>query len=1124
MRCSACDNDLVAGALFCQACGAPAPRPCPNCAKQVDAAFRFCPSCGAALTAASSSAPAASPRPAAAPRSPAVPEALAQKILATKDAIEGERKLVTVMFCDLVGSTAIAERLDPEEYHDLLEDYLGIAFREIYRFEGIVNRLAGDGLMALFGAPIAHEDAPERAVRAALQIRQALERFNERGAGSHRGELAVRIGIHTGPVVVGTVGNDLKMDYTAIGDTTNLASRLESLAQPGTVLVSETTFRLVRGRFDMHSVGPLTAKGKSEPVVAYEVIGLRESVTPIGIAAENGLTPLVGRGPELAQLAACFAQLGDWFPQVVAIVGDAGSGKSRLVYEFKRQLDGTAVTFFEARCSPLHRVPYHPWMSMLRRFFGITPSDSAATMCERIATHLRGCDDERDEIMPYVCLMLSLPVSGLPDLSVDELKRREFEAVGRLFKLQARRGPVVIVIEDLHWIDEPSREMLDRAVGTMVRAPLMLLVTHRPEFRPRWQPMAAFTQVTLRRMLDAETTAIMRGVAGGVLPPELESLVLAKAEGSPFFAEEITRALLEGGLLQCREGQLQLTRPVDEILVPGTVQEVIAARLDRLGPHAKRVLQVAAVLGRQFTRRQLEAMLDGDGIDVAGALEELEQRGVIHRNHLFAGDEFRFGESLTQEVAYEALLLKQRRQLHERAGLLLEASGDSDPERWALLAHHFGRSDNRQKAVEALLHAARDAERVPSYHSAARLYREAWDRAETELLATPEPTLQRRAIQAAIGVGRMTIIYEVPDPGDNQHVLGRAGEMAEALGEPGIVAELQSFKGLLMIRHRKLFARGLERIEEALAIAQRADHVTPNLLRGLAYAYFLDGRFALALQTVNEAMVLLERNHDPLGDLTLGTRLLRARIHAYSDDGEFARRSLLETHELGVRAANRTIQCAAAMGLAQLCFERGQYLDARRWAERAFELANSIGFSDTMHTEVAILLGARFELGETVDDARTHDMIERTLSPESGKPFNAHILVEILLQLGELERAERLAQLTADSASGRVAEMIGALALGHVMRRFGGDYWPDAARCYEQAMEIARATGALRIFAMARLAAGRLALERGDQPQAMALLEETLPLCRELRLHRYAEDALTALAHPGAASLSARSA
>jgi class 3 adenylate cyclase len=702
MRCANCGAELLPGKAFCHACGAPAQRACPNCKAPLEGNFKFCPDCGFQL--AETSPPPPRAPEVAEPRAnePVSPFGLSQKLRATKGVIEGERKLVTVLFCDLACSTAIAESLDPEDYRELLEQYVALGFSAIYRFEGIVNQLAGDGMMALFGAPIADEDAPQRAILAALAIQQAMGGLNEKLRDSNGPELRARIGIHTGPVVVGTVGNDMKMDYTAIGDTTNLASRLESLCPPGSILVSEQTYSLVRGLFDMRQAGPFAVKGKSEPVAAYEVQGQRQVMHPMMIAEERGLTPLVGREEELAHLDGCYQRLKGGLPQVVTVVGESGSGRSRLVYEFKQRIAGEPIVF-EARCSSLsQRTPYYPWLVMLQQYFDLgmeTPSECA---CEKVTQKLAQLGHKAERGAPYLCRMLSLPSPGLNDTPAEDTKRETYEAIASVFKLESMRAPVVIVIEDLHWIDEASREMLERAVSELGRTRLMLLLTHRPDLQAAWRTTAALTQLTLSRLSDSAAVEIIRSIAGGALPEELEKTILTKAEGSPFFTEEITRALLEGDFLERDNGGHRLTRPVEEITIPGTVQEVIAARLDRLDPEAARVVQVGAVMGRQFSREQFGTCC-ADGIDVDRALTELERRGIIHRKTLFSDDIYRFGESLTLEVAYEGLLLRQRRELHERIGNLLDAQpGERTAERSALLAHHFAHSANNLRAIEAV--------------------------------------------------------------------------------------------------------------------------------------------------------------------------------------------------------------------------------------------------------------------------------------------------------------------------------------------------------------------------------------------------------------------------------------
>jgi class 3 adenylate cyclase/tetratricopeptide (TPR) repeat protein len=1118
VQCAKCGSELIAGKKFCHNCGARAVAACPNCGTAVDAGFRFCPDCGyriaveepdAAPEIERAPAPTATDRLARLPT--LIPPELAQKILDSKGAVVGARKLVTVLFCDLVGSTAIAERLDPEEYHDLLGEYLEVAFRGVYKFEGIVNQLAGDGVMALFGAPIAHEDAPQRALRAALAGGADLGHLNEQLRARRGFELQARFGINTGPVVVGAVGNDLKLDYTAIGDTTNLAARLQSLAEPGTILLSETTYRRVRGFFQLESAGTFDVKGKSEPVAAYRVLGVSET-TPMAIAAARGLTPLVGREAELAQLHACYQRLAEQLAQVVAVVGEAGSGKSRLLYEFKQQLAGEDVVFLEARCSSLSQgLPYAPWTSMMRQYFGLAHGDCSAAAAQKVAQVIQGIGPDLDGVQRYLCRLLSVRSEGLADVSADEIKRETFEAMARLVGGLAKRSPVTMIIEDLHWIDDASREMLELA-ATRLRGRLMLVVSHRPDYVPFWRTEAAFTQLRLRSLSDEDTTSIIREAAGGPLPLALEQLIRVKAEGNPFFAEEITRALVEEGHVVRSNGNLQLARPLEQIRIPGTVEEVIAARVDRFGPDAKRVSQVAAVLGRQFRREHLLRLLEGERIDVGAALDELERRGVIHQKTMLSDDEYRFGESLTQEVAYEGLLLKERRQLHERVGHLLEAeaAAENSPEMPALLAHHYARSENRPKAIEALLRAAQRAEQLPSYNTAVRCYRQAWELASAALdgAQTRDEPLMRSAVAAAIGLCRMTIIYNVSDAVQTEQAAERGRELAAALGEAQDVAGLWSYHGMLIVSgERERFADGVSFIERGLAVAREAG-LTPmvhRISRGLAWGYMYDGRFEQAVQTFAAVVDDLERTEESarLSDLYLGSRFMRDQAQYYSDGLSAALRNTRTTHELGIKASNRTVQSGSAAILALIHFAMGEYVEARRWADRALEIAEAIGNVAAARSAAAVALGARLELGEPVVSAGYIDLIEQGFMARADMALKSVFAVDVLLMAGEVQRAKNYAEAAWAYAGGRLREAMCAAASGDALRRLGPEHWEKAARWYEHGIRLAEAIGARSTLAAARLGAGELAAARGDRASSAAHLQEALVLCKATGLVRY---------------------
>ncbi len=1034
MRCTGCGADLLAGKRFCHACGTRAAHTCPGCGAAVEEEFRFCPECGTSLE----------PRAA------------------------GERKRVTVLFCDLAGSTAAAERLDPEEYRELLDRYLELSFAEIDRFEGVVNQLAGDGFMALFGAPVAREDAPERAIHAALAICHALRDF----------ALRPRIGVHTGMVVVGTVGTDHKMDYTAIGDTTNLAARLEAVAEPGTILASEATRRLVRGRFRLEPRGPFTVKGKSEPVTAYQVLGVREQ------AEARQLTRFVGRAQELAHLEAAFERVTGSLAQVVAVVGDAGSGKSRLVHEFERSLADRPVELFTARCASLSRdVPGALWVDMMRRYFGLSPGEPSDDSLRKLHAGLvRSTGEEAEQLEPAFRRMLSLPCEGS--------MKRPFEAVERLVLRASQRAPVVMIVEDLHWIDDASRQALELAVSRLGAVRVLIVVTHRPDYEARWQS-AAVTQLHLRSLPEAEASEIVRAVAGGALPADLEARIVRQGVGNPFFLEELTRGLIEDGTLVREDGAVAVTRPVHEVRIPDSLHELLGARLDRLPVPAKRVAQVAAVLGRQFASEALAALVGGDA---APQLAELERRGIVRRT---GEGEFRFGESVTQEVAYQTLLLKERRRLHGRAARLFE-KGEK-----AVLAYHYARSDERERGVELMLEAALEAEQLPSYGDAVRLFRESWELAEAVLAdRTDDERLQRQSLRATEGLCRVMVLYGSPEDAEEDRVARRGEELAEALNEPDSLANLHALHGMLLVGgSRDRYEQGVTLIEKGLRVAREAgrDGMLPRLRRALGWAYLLDGRFEEAVQTTEAALAAFE----PLSDAWMGTRFVKNQMLLQTDDFAGAEEFARETHTFAGRAGNRTLGSASGSIVASLRFVAGDYDEAGRWAERALAIAEEIDNLVTLRNATAVLVGIRCERGDRNVSSLELERLERGLLRGGDLALNVDQIVELLLELGKLDAARRIAEGAASRSGAHLRRMTSVLALGAVEARSGPNHWSAAQRALGEAIALARRLRLRAPLAKGLLGLAGLAAAQGEPEVARRHAASALPLFRELGLGHY---------------------
>ncbi|MFI5317487.1 MAG: ATP-binding protein, partial [Myxococcota bacterium] len=1046
-----------------------------------------------------------------------IPETLAERIRAA-GAVAGERKRATVFFCDLVGSTALAERLDPEEYRDLLEQYLELVLGEIYRFEGIVNQLAGDGMMALFGAPIAHEDAPERAVLAALAIQRELAALSERLLADGGAALRARIGIHTGVVVAGTVGNELKMDYTATGDTTNLAARLQSLAKPGTILVSEPTHALLRGRFKTRAVGPFEVKGKSEPVTAYEVDGPLERGHGFATAERGELTPLVGRDAELSQVLGCFDRLEGGLAQIVSIVGDAGMGKSRLVYEFRKRLKGREVELLEARCSSLTRaIPYSPWISMFRRWFGLEHSEDERVQTRKIAERFTDENGVLDPGYTHLCWMLGLTPEGGERPSDDSVKQGAFEAVGRLLMRRAERAPVVMILEDLHWIDDASREMLELSLSRAHAKHVMFLVTHRPDWQASWQSHAAITQLRLRPLVDDEAARIVSARAGGPVPPEVEKRILRKADGNPFYLEELTRALVEDGTLALRDGSVRATRSADEIRIPDTIGELLGARIDRLSPAAKRVAQVASVLGRQFARAHVEKLLENEPVDVLAELIELERRGILHRNGGMELGELRFGESLTQEVAYEGLLMRERRQLHDRAASLLEAeahavTGAGEGRRGlALAAHHLARGDDRARGIAALIDAANEALGVPSYGDAIRLFREAWQLAEQTLGERRERSeeTKRLALRAAVGISAAAVIYGDSGSDRDEQAARRGIALAEELSDDESLASLLVNYGIVVLNaSRERFAEGVELVERGAETARRAGLVAnlPKISRGLVWAYLLDARFEEARTQVEAVLQsLVEGGHGQRNsDVYLGTRFFRNRVLLESEEIDLAESDALDLFERAKAVGNRTMFCAAASMLAAIATLRGDSAKAEHWAETGLPVAEQIQSLAAVRGTSAALLIARVDRGERNATQLELDRVERGLFSAGDLGINSEMIVEALLEVGELRRARRIAEARVERSGGRLREARGALMTGMVALASGPEEFPEAERAFSETLARGLEIGARSLEGRGHLGLAELAHERGDLAVMERHARQALAILRPLGFTRYA--------------------
>ncbi|HEU4438877.1 MAG TPA: adenylate/guanylate cyclase domain-containing protein [Methylomirabilota bacterium] len=666
--------------------------------------------------------PAPGPPAAPTPQAPAsyTPKHLADKILKSRSALEGERRQVTVLFADMVGFTSLAEKLDPEEVHRVINDCFQVITAEVHRFEGTINQYTGDGVMALFGAPIAHEDSARRAVHAALGIQRALAEYSDRLRAERGLTVAMRIGLNTGPVVVGRIGDDLRMDYTAVGDTTNLAARMQQTAQAGTVVVTDATHRAIEGFFETRDLGRLAVKGH-EAVQAFQVQRSRGARSRIEVGRERGLTPFVGRDRELTLLLDRFREAAAGHGQVVFVAGEAGIGKSRLLHELRHALGEQAVpaTWLEGQCVSFGQsIPFLPLTDMLRKNFGIEEFDGEP---EIIAKVERGTQrmGELTAHVPFLRYLLSVDPGDPAIAMMDAAARRRsvFAALRALAVRGASLRPLVLVVEDLHWMDTSSEEYLGSLIDSMAAVPLMLVLTYRVGYTPPYRTRSFQTTISLSTLGEAEAVAVARGALGtGELPREVTAELMDKAEGVPLFIEEVAKTLLDIGVLRRDGDRVTLVKGAGAISVPGTIHDIIMARLDRLGDDGKRAVQLASVIGREFLVRLLRRVA-GMTEQLDGLLHELQALEIIYEKGLLPEPAYIFKHAVIQDVAYNSLLRERRRALHRAVGYALEELyPDRLADHYEELAHHFSQGEEWAKAFDYLVHSgdrARDANANP---------------------------------------------------------------------------------------------------------------------------------------------------------------------------------------------------------------------------------------------------------------------------------------------------------------------------------------------------------------------------------------------------------------------------
>lgn len=793
MRCTACQHENDPGTKFCEECGNKLARACSACGVELKPTAKFCPECGApsAVNVTATTSPARS-------IADYTPTHLAERIRAEQAALEargaadGERKTITALFADLKGSTGLMEGLDPEEVRTIIDPALQLMMDAVHQYDGYVAQALGDGIFALFGAPLAHEDHPQRAIYAALRMQEAMGRYADTLRSKGYPPLKMRVGLNTGEVVVRSIRkDDLHTDYVPVGHSTNLAARMEQLADPGAIVVSAYTHRLTNGYFAFKDLGPTQVKGVEVPLNIYEVVSVGPLRTRLQVAARRGLTRFVGRQREMEHIQQTLAQAKAGHGQIVGVMGEPGLGKSRLFYEFKLLAVGGCRLLEAFSVSHGKATAYLPVIELLKTYFQIQAQDDERARRQKIIGGVLELDRNLEEILPYLFALLGIELqpSLLQQMDAQIRRQRTFEALKKLFLRESLNQPLILIFEDLHWIDGETQGFLDALSESVAGAKLLLLTNYRPEHRHEWGQKTYYTQLRLAPLGKAEAEELLTFLLGSdaSLAP-VKPLILERTQGTPFFMEEVVQTLAEEGALTGTAGQYRLTRPVSTLQLPSTVQAILASRIDRLAADEKFLLQQLSVIGRAFPLSLVRAVITQPEAALYRLLASLQHKEFLYEQPAFPEVEYVFKHALTQEVAYGTVLHEQRKTLHEQTAQVIETRYTLQrEEHFSELAHHYSRSGNASKAVEYLGLAGQQSARQSANAEAITYLTAALALLKT-LPDTAARARQELSLHLSLGAALMAMKgYSAAEVGQ---IYLRAQELCLQVGEPIQVARV----------------------------------------------------------------------------------------------------------------------------------------------------------------------------------------------------------------------------------------------------------------------------------------------------------------------------------------------
>ncbi len=1107
MQCPQCSHINPPGTKFCGECGTRLQSLCPACQAANPPTNKFCSECGQRL-AGSAPTPVPATPPTPSPTEPRVattarfaspdaytPRHLAEKILTSKGAIEGERKIVTVMFSDVSGFTAISEKLDPEDVHAIMDRVFEVILNAVHYYEGTVNQFLGDGVMALFGAPIAHEDHAQRALSAALAIQDGLKPVAEDVNRVHGVEFRMRMGINTGPVVVGAIGHDLRMDYTAVGDTTNLAARLLAIAKPGQIVTSRRTQNLRDRFFVFEDLGEFQVKGKTEPVRAYAVSRELSGRTRLEVSKERGLTPLAGRDRELQRLADAYRRAFDRQGAVAVLMGDPGVGKSRLLYEFLSRVETEAVQVLEATCASYGRsMAYRPIVDLVRRCLGLFEGIAADEIRSRVAKQheflgLEG--DERNILLAHF-LGVSAPPEYLNRLSSAQLKERTFAAVRDIFVRMSEEEPLILVVENMHWVDTASDEFLAHLALNLPGRRVLLVLTTRQGYSAPWLVPPLVETLTLEGLSAADVRGMVRTLlAVDEVSEQLFKFLSERSEGNPLYVEEILRQLQETGGLAVEGDEARLSQA--DVTVPATIHDIIAARVDRLADRLKQTLQGAAVVGRRFGVPLVSRVLKVAPDQIAADLTQLHGLDFVFPSAVEPEPMYSFKHALTQDVVYAGVLERRRRTYHTAAGIGLEelfSAGIDDVVE--LVAYHFKRGQVWAKAASYLRRAAVKAQAQSAHREALASLEEALESLR-HLPETPETREQEIDVRIELRGSLYTL-------GEFDKMLGylqQAEVMATAIADSRRLGWV-SIHTAEYFRQTGRFAEARTLAEQALAQGEKLEDlpltVQANHIVGLTCHALGDYRRA------SEALRNVSRSPQPdWRGLTFGGTATGSWAAYQAVNFAWLARCLAERGEFeeGVAAGRQAVAMAespyslavASIGLGYISLIRGDLDTAGPVLEQACTITREGNFT-LLHPQAVRFLGGVHLLAGRIEDGIA---LVRAAADEveSKRRLMQHaavlaLLGEAFLFADRVEEAVTTAQ-RALSLAGERGQRGDVAAAMHVLGESTARSCQDlnkAEHYYQSAIALAGELEMRPLLARSHLGIGRLYFRAGDHDSA----------------------------------------